>query len=281
MSKKTNHASLFSGFLILLGAILLGSCSAERKLATEFYKNRKNNVILLIPADFVYKYNLKAFEIEGAETMEQSKLDSLLLTNSLFMQYLSDSIFLETFMNSFISGLRSKGVRVYLQPDTDLFFENPHEKFIVNVAQLMLEEYVELLFDPDDIEYSFMGDYYLNVISLSSWFEISGVNETEPQKRVVFAEMTMNDQFDGRLRFYPFTGNVHYTYSVDSVSVSDIYLLASEAGRQNAGYLFDFLMNRYIDRNIPPGEARSVYYRYDFNTRGLRQAADNRFVIIE
>ncbi len=281
MTKWIRYLLLKSGLLMLV-VVLLASCTAERKLATEFYRNRQHTAILLIPADFVYKRNLKAFEIENAENMDDATLDSVLFARSTFMQYVPDSVFLETYMNNLISNMRNQGLKVYLQPDTDLFFDDPREKYIVNVAQLMLEEYVELLFDPDyDVEYSYLGDFYLNKVSLSSWFEISGVNEQAPETVLAFAEMTMNDQFDGRLRYYPFTGNVAYTYSVDSIQISDIYAMARAAGSRYAGYLFDYILNRYIDRNIPPNEARKTYYRYDFNHRMLRQAEDERFILLE
>jgi hypothetical protein len=281
MAKWNSYIFLKYGLLILV-AVLLASCTAERKLATDFYRKRHQTAILLIPADFVYKRNLKAFEIENADQMDDATLDSVLFAHSTFMQHISDSVFLETYMNSLIGNLRNQGLKVYLQPDTDLFFDDVGEKYIVNVAQLMLEEYVELLFDPDyDVEYSYLGDFYLNKVSLSSWFEISGVNEQAPETVLAFAEMTMNDQFDGRLRYYPFTGNVAYTYSVDSIRISDIYSMARAAGSSYSSYLFDYMLNRYIDRNIPPTEPRRTYYRYDFNLRMLRQAEDERFILLE
>jgi hypothetical protein len=275
------HSTL-KPFLFLLVVLLIASCSAERKLAVDFYRNRQSKAVLVIPADFIYKRNLKAFEIEDARNMEDHVLDSVLFSESLFVQHISDSIFLETFTNRLIKGLRNIGLRVYLQPDTDLFFEDPSDKYIINVAQLLLEEDVELLFDPDyDPEYRYLGDFYLNNVILSSWFEVSGVNDNGPKTEVAFAEMIMSDQFDGRLRYFPFTGNLIYTYSVDSVKTDDVYTLASTAGKQYSGYLFDYLMNRYVDRTIPPGKSRTVYYRYDFSTRMLKQAHGERFEFIE
>lgn len=277
-----NKNILVSVCLFIFTALMLGSCSVERRLASEFFKNRHKSTVMVIPADFVYKHNLKTFEVSDAGQMEDATLDSVLYTRSIFMQNVSDSIFLETYMNALIKNLRNKGLKVYLQPDADIFLKDTTDKFIVNVAQLMLEESVELLFDPDyDIEYSYIGDFYLNKVSLSSWFEISGVNEEEPKTAVAYAEMTMRDAFDGRLRFFPFTGNVMYAYSVDSIQVNDLYTMAEAAGIEYASYIFDYLLNRYIDRNVPPDEPRNVYYRYDFNTRMLKQAYDERFEFIE
>lgn len=282
MIKSSTKNTLLISALFVLAVLLLGSCSIERRLAYEYYRQRQSNAIMIIPADFVYKRNLKAWEIEGAEEMDDFTLDSALYSNSKFVQYISDSIFLEAYMNSLIDGLRKKGVKVYLQPDADLFLEETRTKHIVNVAQLLLEENVDLLFDPQqDMEYRFMGDFYLNTVVFSAWYEISGVNEHDPKTAVAFADLTLSDRFDGRMRYYPFTGNMVYTYSVDSISVDDVYYLADAAGQEHSGYIFDYLMNRYIDQNIPPGKPRTVYYRYDFNTRMLKQASDERFEFIE
>ncbi|MBE0660885.1 MAG: hypothetical protein IH597_00310 [Bacteroidales bacterium] len=279
---KTNKNIFVSLSLFILIALTLGSCSVERRLATEFFKNRHNTTVMVIPADFVYKRNLKKYEVADVGQMEDATLDSVLYTRSIFMQNVSDSIFLETYMNALIKNLRNKGLKVYLEPDADIFLKDTTNKYIVNVAQLMLEENVELLFDPDyDVEYSYIGDFYLNKVSLSSWFEISGVNEEAPKTAVAFAEMTMRDAFDGRLRFFPFTGHVMYSYSVDSIQVDDLYTMAEAAGTEYASYIFDYLLNRYVDRNVPTYEPRSIYFRYDFNTRMLKQAYDERFEFIE
>lgn len=280
MSKRLSPVLVF--ILLAFTLVFTGACTVERKLANEFYRNRQNTAVMIIPADFVYKRNLKAWEVSDAGWMEQNVLDSVLFYKSLYMQFVSDSIFLENYMNHLIKGLREKGLKVYLQPDSDLFFEDTREKFIVNVAQLLLEEDVELLFDPEtDPAYAYIGDFYLNTVTLSSWFEISGVNEPEPKKTVAFSEMTLRDRFEGRLRFFPFSGNVVYAYTVDSIKVEDIYYLAMVAGNRYAGYLFDYFMNRFVDRNIPANETRTTYYRYDFFSRMLKQALDEKFIFIE
>lgn len=280
MSKQSSP--VFIIIILVLATLLLGSCSVERKLAHEFYRNRQNTAVLIIPTDFVYKRNLKTWEVSDAGWMEQNMLDSVLYTKSLYMQYVSDSIFLESYMNYLLKGLRGKGLKVYLQPDMELFLEDTREKFIVNAAQLLLEENVELLFDPEsDPAYAYIGDFYLNTVMLSSWFEISGVNEPEPKTAVAFAELTLRDHFDGRLRFFPFSGNVVYSYTVDSIKVDDIYYMAAVAGDRYAGYLFDYFMNRHVDRNLPANETRTAYYRYDFFSRMLKQALDEKFIFIE
>lgn len=268
--------------LTLFASVLLTSCTAERKTAKQFLQNRKNTSVLIIPADFIYKRNLKAWQVADDGWMDDASRDSVLYMRSSFMQFVSDSIFLETYQNSLINSLRSKGLSVYLQADIDLFLQSPNKKYIINVAQLMLEETEELLFDPDyDIEYNYLGEFYLNMVLLSSWFEISGVNEPEPKKAVAFAEMNLTDQFEGRFRFFPFTGGTIYTYSVDTVKLDDIYAMAQSAGYRYSGYIFDYLMNRYVDRNLPPNKTRTSYFRYDFSTRLLKQAMEERFVFIE
>ncbi|HPK04708.1 MAG TPA: hypothetical protein PK908_02315 [Bacteroidales bacterium] len=264
------------------GLFFLSGCTVERKLAKQFVENRQNTSVLLIPANFVYKYNLKTYEVAGESWMDEATLDSVLYYRSLFVQYVSDSVFLETYMNELINGLRKRKLNVYLEPDTDVFFNATGDKYIVNVAQLMMEETVERVFDPEyDPEYDYIGDIYLNKIVLSSWLEISAVTESKPDKSLVYSDLYMNDYFEGRVRYFPFTGRMAYTYNIDSIDINDIYTMAAAAGNRYSGYIFDYFMNRYIERNIPNADDRILYFRYDLLNRSLKPSSDERFIILE
>jgi hypothetical protein len=281
MIKRNNKPFAYAiSFFLITG--LLVSCSVERKLASEFYRSRDNNAVLFIPADFLYKQNLKTYQVYDMQGQDQYLIDSALYYRSDFVQFVSDSIFLETYNNTLIASLRDKGLKVYLQPDTDLFMQESRSKYIINMAQLLLEEEVEQLFDPyDDVEYYYVGDFYLNKVTLNAWFEISGINKAEPSTNVAFADLTLNDSFDGRLRFFPFTGEFAYTYSVDSIQVDDLYYMADLAGQRFAGFIFDYILNRYVDNKLPANTARRSYFRYDTQTRMVKPANEDRFIIIE
>lgn len=269
-------------FFSFSGLIFLSGCTVERKLAKQFVENRQNTSVLLIPANFVYKYNLKTYEVAGESWMDEAAIDSVLFYRSLFVQYVSDSVFLETYMNELINGLRKRKLNVYLEPDTDVFLNASGDKYLLNVAQLMMEETVERVFDPEyDPEYEYIGDIYLNKIVLSSWIEISAVTESKPDKSLVYSDMYMNDYFEGRVRYFPFTGRMAYTYNIDSIDINDIYTMAAAAGNRYSGYIFDYFMNRYIEQNIPNDDDRILYFRYDLLNRSLKPSSDERFIILE
>jgi hypothetical protein len=56
---------------------------------------------------------------------------------------------------------------------------------------------------------------------------------------------------------------VKYEYTIDSLRLDEIYPSVSFFGNLYAGYLFDFLMNDYIARNLQAGYQPSGYYTYD------------------
>lgn len=287
LTKKTmlNIRKLFGTVMVIfLVAILTTSCFPERKLARQFIaKPDKGRIFLLMP-DFAFKFNLKAFEIENAETLDPITLDSLLFERSLFLRYIDDSILLERFSNQMINQLQKLNYTVYTAGDTEQFFESQQPGYIVNLAQVQLDEDIESVFDifPDYTHY--IGeDVWLNRITLSFWFEVSGVNRPDFPKNVLYADMMIADGFDGRLRYLPISGEYRFFYSIDSLMLSDIYTLASEAGKRYAGFMNDYLMERYIEDGLKSaGEVRRLEpFSYDVHQRQLRRAGDRRFIIME
>ncbi|MDP2423318.1 MAG: hypothetical protein U1C46_05180 [Bacteroidales bacterium] len=268
--------------LLLAASLLLMSCSVERKLAHKFLHNQEYISVLVFPLDYLYKTNLKAYEVPDAASMDQYTLDSILFQKSMFVQYISDSMFLEEYVNALIRELRARRMAVYLAPDSDLFFDNQGYKYVVNLAQAQLEEDIEAVYEKDvDFQYYYLGDLYLNVVRFNAWFEISGVNEEAPHKEVAFSNVTLMDKLEGRLRFFPYTGEFKYIYTIDTIEVNQAYPLARLAGQRFAGYLADYMMNRYINSNLSSPGIESMYLRYDASARKIKPAGDKRFIIMK
>lgn len=269
----------FGGLLLMITG-----CSAERKLAKSFIQNAHQNTVLVMPADFIYKHNLKAYEIPNAHKLDKQLLDSLLFERSLFLKTIDDKQFLEIFNTSLVSELRQRKIEVIDAAESETFMSRQHDKFIVNIAQLQLEEDVEQVYhDSSEFEYYFLNDIFLNKINFNCWIEISTVDQENPFNRVVFASESITDKFDGRIRFFPFVGEFKYVYTIDSITPDQIYALASMAGNRFAGYLFDFLMNDYIDRKMETRliNTRSTYFSWDPRRFRLVPAENRRFIIMQ
>ena len=123
----------------------------------------------------------------------------------------------------------------------------------------------------------------LNAIDLNSWFDISRVNDEE-DKAMFFASHYLTDELEGFFKHYYFTGEVQFRYDIDTMLVEEIYKLAALSGHLYAGYTFDYLLNKYIDKRMEEeGLSRSqIYYHYNRQKRYLTTAKEeDRFIPLD
>lgn len=227
---------------------------------------------------------MKDWEVDSADELDEQTLDSLLWVKSLFLQYIDDSIFLDYYMSNYIANLENLGFKVYGEDSLLSFLSGKTNAFIVNIAQIELEEYVMPIEEAEQFgEYIYYEVVDLNAINLNSWFEISRVNEEE-DKALFFASHYLTDEMEGFFRNYYFTGEVRFSYDIDTLMVEEIYKLGALAGYLYAGYTFDYLLNKYLDkRMIEEDQGRSnIYYHYHRQSNYLGTAKEeDRFIPME
>lgn len=271
-------------FMLLLIVILSVSCSVERKFAKEYIANDSSRAVLVIPPDYIFKTSLKDWEIDSADVLDDWTLDSLLWEKSLFLKYIDDSLFLDYYISNYIGEMEALGFKVYGEDSLLSFLSGKSNAFIVNIAQLELEEYVMPIKEEEQFgEYIYYEVIDLNAVNLNSWFEISRVNEEE-DKAMFFASHYLTDELEGYFKNFYFTGEVQFRYEIDTLLVDEIYKLGALAGYLYAGYTFDFLLNRYLDKRMDTeGLRRSdIYYRYQRQKKYLGSAdEDDRFIPLD
>ncbi len=281
MSAKSTYYPII---LLVITLLVFSSCSMERKIAKEYIANDSTRSVLIIPPDYIFKNSLKDWEIDSADELDTETLDSLLWVQSLFLQYINDSIFMDYYMSNYIGELEALGFKVYEEDSLLSFLSGKSNAFIVNIAQLELEEYVMPIKESEQFgEYLYYEVIDLNAINLNSWFEISRVNEEE-DKAMFFASHYMTDAMEGFFKNYYFTGEVQFRYEIDTLMVDQIYKLGALAGYLYAGYTFDYLLNKYIDKQtLEDDQGRSnIYYHYNRGSRYLGAAKEEeRFIIME
>jgi len=253
----------------------------ERKIAREYIANDSTRSVLIIPPDYIFKNSLKDWEIDSADELDTETLDSLLWVQSLFLQYINDSIFMDYYMSNYIGELEALGFKVYEEDSLLSFLSGKSNAFIVNIAQLELEEYVMPIKESEQFgEYLYYEVIDLNAINLNSWFEISRVNEEE-DKAMFFASHYMTDAMEGFFKNYYFTGEVQFRYEIDTLMVDQIYKLGALAGYLYAGYTFDYLLNKYLDKRIQEENLgrSAIYYHYNRQKNYLESAGEeDRFI---
>lgn len=264
--------------LFALGLLHLTSCSPERRLANHFIKERNPAAILLLSPEFSYKYSFKIPDIENFDSLDKQTQDSLLFYNSKLLQYINDSLLIKSYMNGLSSGLKSLGFNVYTSGTTESFVNRGSDGLIVNIPQLELEEFFDSISENvvlgDEELYNY--ELYITAVNFNSWFELTQVNQQD-SVLVLYSSNSLTDRLDGGFRYFPFSGQVKYEYTIDSLEVKDIYPAAASIGDLYARLLHNFLMNDYIQKNMATGYETAKYYTWDPLSGRIRNYKGQKF----
>lgn len=255
---------LFIFISVMLMILLLSSCSVEMKLGKEFRENWNDTVVLLFTPDYVFKNNLKTYLVPDLDSMPEAVQDSILIEYSLFLKDIADSTVISGFENAFKERLVQSGFKVLEESDLDKFLVEQRRGILVNFAQISLEEFVH----PYSFDYEMSGEYLtvsdidLNAVSFNLWLEVSQLN-SENHHKVLFASDFTTDQVEGYFRQFIFSGEVKFEYSIDTLTVPQIYTFVDGLGKKYADYLYDYFLNNYIRENVPedyPVELRNIHW---------------------
>ena len=267
---------------ILIVGLLMSSCSTELKLASVFTDAKTKRSALVFFPDFLFKTNQKTFLLDSLGITDETQFDSVLLAHSKYLQYVDDSLFLANYKLGFEKELSFFGFRVYEENQINDFMEIDTNAFVINVAQIELEETIYTHRDEDVIfENYYYHDQDLNAVYVNSWIEISKVNENSNKSNVYFATDLITDDMEGAFSYDIFTGNIQYAYNIDSLKVPELYNYAYQLGRSYAGYTFDFLLNTYLDKVVPPAERSDKYWRFNPHDRSFFPAYEDRLIPLD
>lgn len=249
------------------------SCSPERKLANQYLKEKTPGAILLIAPDFVYKNSFKIPEVKNFESLPQATKDSIAFYTSDVLQYCDDSVYINRFMHSLNRGLTYFGFSVYYNQPADEFLSSGYESYIINIAQIQLEEYLDSI--SDDTSYDSESQNYMSLfvtaININNWVELTKLNHEQSKARVLYNSQTITDDFTGTFAYYPETGRFSYNYTIDSLDIDKLYLASSELGFRYSQWLFDYIMNDYIRKNLPKSIQQEKFYTFDFKNKRLKR----------
>lgn len=268
---------------ILLSATVFGQ--SERKMARAFIKVQKPTRILLLLPDYVYKFNQNTDLLDSLSYSNDREKEDLLWKYSHFIQFISDSAFKRHLEKGFRDEIKAFGIQVFGADNTAQFFSSGGQAFVVNLAQIELDEDHYLYTDTAFVESTaYVFKKKLNALDVNIWFEISKVNAAKNDTtahQVLFAENLLTDQLDGGFQLDETGDNFTYPYRIDSLTLNKIYQFTEDLGRTYADYTFDYMLNRYLDRHIPRKGRSKRYWRYDPYHKHLFIAKDDRFVPLE
>ncbi len=267
---------------LLFVFFVFASCQTERRIAQSYIeKQDKLNIIVLKP-ELVYKNNRYVNNIQNFDEFSLAEKDSLWLRHSRFLKYIPDTVFIKYFHNAFADGLRSYGFQVYEEKDLEQFLSLEEKAYMINIAQVQLDEYVEKetvseMFDDTAVYYK---TFDINVIDINMWFEVSTTNDSLGKLQLFYTDIGLADQLEGDFRKHMLSGEVRYKYQINMLHVQDILDMASVLGRRYASWFFDEFMNAYIQRNWPSDYAAPDFLHYNQEKEKLERAYDKRFQYI-
>lgn len=270
--------------LILLIVVILGfSCSPERSMARKYaLKVKETNVLVLLP-DEVWLVNQKSDYPKSSFRYEDAVRDERLLENTLILSKLNKKEVLRLFGANFISELTNYGLKVYTENQADAFLQVDSSAYILNLAQLELQEYYHLVEDEviaNETLYTY--DFTINGFNLGLWLELNRVNDNEQRKpRLLFATHDILDKYEGYFTMRFMTGKVDYKLKVDSLNPERVRNFVAYLGRLYAAYTFDYMMNDYVARKQAPGRTPKRYFRWDPYNKNLKATLNDRFIELE
>jgi hypothetical protein len=275
-----NPVKIFkASVLLLLIMFLVASCNTEKKMAKSFMEAGNNRNILVFSTDEVFKINQKREILDSLNIHDPDLADSVLYAHSLYLQYINDSLFLANYLLGYKEELKKLGFKVYGEDQALEFLNLDSNAYVSNVAQLEVEETI--------YEYragsTIYGDYYyydfeLNALVVNSWIELKEYNKTEDGEQLYFVTDMITDDIDGDFYVDLDSEQMHYAYKIDTLKTKDLYDFAFLLGRKYAGYTSDWIINQYLDENIPAGRRSEIYWRYDPYRKTLFPAEEDKFI---
>ncbi len=255
--------------LLLLTVLLLTSCTMEQKLARSFVKMDKPLPFVVMQPRYVFKNNLKTFEIPGYDSLPVILRDSLLFENSLFLKFIQDSLLIRKFSESFENALRKRGLTVYDEVYLDTLLAGSDTAAIINIAQFVLEEYVHPYVSEEEVydEVIVIDGIDLNAINFNVWFELTMMNGGS-RLFLLFQSDYLYDAINGTLKQNLLTGEYSFDFTIDTISQGQWYAFAEQFGEKAGSQIYDFVMNVFIRDNLPEEYPYEVlYYHYDLDRR--------------
>ncbi|GAB4326994.1 MAG: hypothetical protein Kow00127_19790 [Bacteroidales bacterium] len=263
--------------------VLLTGCFAEYRLAREFIRQPGHGNILLVPANYTERMLPDRSLAGDTSGMLPDQVDSVLLSRSAVIRFISDSIFLTRFTNKMIDELILLGYDVALpgMGDQEMIFEND-STWLFSIARILFEEYQDTAL----VEDFYGGRLYslgmpVLVVNMNFWFELSPVNSPVDTIGIWYASRELSDRIEGYFFPDPATGEISFRYSMTPVDTALVYTEGERMGALCAGYLYDLMMNRFIHEHWEKKHRRPVYMRYNRDNNTLDPAGPYRLYPVD
>ncbi len=249
----------------------------ERKLALQFIEgDAKNTSVMLVPPEILYMFNEK-----GLPYGNYQNIDSAKFYNSDFIQYVSDSIFLENYFTYFNKHAKEYGLEIYFPNDISEFLKVQNTSYIVRFSQMeLMEDTAKYLVEERRNSYQpSMKEIDYNLIALSTWFDISMKDSV--QNFTYFDEQYITDDIYGNYVQDDWSFDYRFDYTKYEIELEYIYEFAKDMGILHASYVFDLMLNSYIWNKLPLEKRDNFHYlHYNVDYHSI-EVAEDAFIMME
>ena len=246
--------------LILSAAILLLlSCSEQQSVARRFVKNNRKTVVALYLPERLIKKNLRNDSIpaELADSSLQTQI-AYLEKQVKVIDKINDDKYLDIIYLSMKDALKDYGLDIeYWETETS---QPDSTHWVIDIPQIEVTEVCEPQQFCDWVgDYRYCLDVPVDLVNVAIWFNLA--NDTTFV--TTFTEQNyFNDTDVSFVIDYQNSKVVSKTYC-DTINIDGFYRFASILGRLYAGYCYDYLLNKYIDKHEEGPIDPVNRYRYD------------------
>ncbi len=270
------HLKTLPIFFVLFVTLIFSSCNSTYRTARTFLEQRNQFALMIVPPTntFLYYYPFEETPDEDGAEIEYS----------MFLKDLNTERASELFLKALYEQLADYNLKVYGPEEFEEFLSYNGKRYIFTIAQTEIVEaekpqtFKALI---DTILYR--QDFLLQNVERNTWFEFVVVDENteNPEMEVLYSTFAKSDYIDGQFRYRAFSGEVFYEYTAHPITLEDVYQLNSMAGSGSGRYIFEYLMNRYVEKNT--GKTMdSMHYKYHKDEDVVRRSkTDQRFIILE
>lgn len=268
--------------LIVSLVFVLASCSPQLKLAREFVSNSNSYRVLVFEPREIIKHNLNTNIVDSLGITDEQERNSSLWESASFINKINDSLLIANYKLGFETEMKNYRVRVYDQSNLDEFMTADSNAWIVNVAQMEIEEQKYDYRDDAEFDgYVYFHDFKLNAVDINTWYEIHEINASTQDKKVYYATNTITDDLDSDFSYDVFSDKVKYNYDIDSLNTSKIYEYVYLLGRIYATYTYDLMLNRYVAEKLGQEIPKEQLLRYYPPNKSFFRAEENRFISLD
>jgi hypothetical protein len=274
-SYKNNSFSLICFFALAV----LSSCAPGYRAARSFVEKKEPVAVMIVPPTNTYLYYYPYYTVNDAN-------DSLNgIKQSYFLHDLDVKRATALFTESLMRELKQYNLKVFTPDDFEQFLSYKGERYIFTTAQTEIVEidkpYTERALI-DTILYR--QDFLLRTVERNTWFEFVKVDETNDNSgmKVLYSTFSTSDVIDGKFRYRGLTGEVLFEYTPYLLTPEDVYAVNIFAGKGNARYIYEFLLNQYAQKNTGKNLSPSTRFQFNFpDNRLYRSKNAPGFTIME